>query len=126
MRLSVSFTTAAERSQLATFLRAAVLGTVLQDISSGDEGMRPELAQWVEDEVTDERLAALHDGVLVLRHAGMAHLPWEISYEFSHGGVTYSVLLAGPNIQPGIVRADSPAARLGNVPRSRNCARDRR
>jgi recombinational DNA repair ATPase RecF len=66
VRLAVSFTTAAERSQLAVFVRAAVLATVLQDISSGDEALRLKLAQWVEEEVTDERLAALYDGVLVL------------------------------------------------------------
>jgi recombinational DNA repair ATPase RecF len=38
-RLAVSFTTPAERSQLAG-VRAAVLGSVLQDISSGDEAIR--------------------------------------------------------------------------------------
>jgi hypothetical protein len=47
----------------------------------------------------------------------MAHVPWEISYEFSHGGADYAWLLAGPNMQTGVVRADSPTARLGNVPR---------
>ena len=117
VRLAVRFTTPAERSQLATFVRAAVLGSVLQDISAGDEVLRVELARWVEDEITDERLAALCDGVLVLRHAGMAHVPWEISYEFGYGGASYSWLLSGPNIMPGIVRADSPAARLSIVPR---------
>jgi hypothetical protein len=69
VRLAVSFTTAAERSLLAVFFRAAVLGTLLQDISSSDEAMRLALAQWVEDEVTDKRLAALSAGALVLRPA---------------------------------------------------------
>ena len=117
VRLAVRFTTPSERSQLATFVRAAVLGSVLQDISVGDEAIRVELARWVEDEITDKRLAALCDGALVLRHAGMAHVPWEISYEFGYGGASYSWLLSGPNVMPGIVRADSPAARLNNVAR---------
>jgi hypothetical protein len=47
----------------------------------------------------------------------MAHVPWEISYEFGYGRASYSWLLAGPNMMPGIVRADSAAARLSSVPR---------
>lgn len=117
VRLSVSFTTLSERSQLAVFVRAAVLATLLQEISSGDETMRLELARWVECELTDERLSVLSEGALVLRHVGMAHMPWEISYEFSHDCADYSWLLAGPNTLPGVVRADSPTARLGNIPR---------
>lgn len=93
VRLAVRFTTSAERLQMATFVRAAVLGSVLQDIGSGDEAIRVELGRWVEDEVTDERLAALFDGLLVLRHAGMAHVPWKIGYEFVFGGASYLWLL---------------------------------
>jgi energy-coupling factor transporter ATP-binding protein EcfA2 len=117
VRLSVSFTTPAERAQLATFFRAAVLGALLQEISSGDDGTRLDLARWVEDEIGDERLHALWSGVFVLRHSGMAHVPWEISYEFEYDGNNYAWLLAGPNMMVGIIRADSPTARLGNVPR---------
>jgi hypothetical protein len=83
VRLAASFTTPSERSQLAVFVRAAVLATLLQEISSGDEAFRLKLTQWVEDELTDDRLSALYEGVLALRHTGMAHVPWEISYEFS-------------------------------------------
>jgi ABC-type Mn2+/Zn2+ transport system ATPase subunit len=117
VRLAISFTTPAERAQLAAFVRAAVLGSLLQEISSGDDVTRLELAQWVEDEIIDERLAALSAGVLVLRHAGMAHVPWEISYEFCYGGADYAWLLAGPNLMNGIIRADSRAARLSGVAR---------
>jgi energy-coupling factor transporter ATP-binding protein EcfA2 len=117
VRLAVSFTTPEERAQLAAFVRAAVLGALLQEISSGDDATRLELARWVEDEISDERLQALSAGVLVLRHAGMAHVPWEISYEFSYDGDDFAWLLAGPNMMVGIVRADSASARLGNVPR---------
>lgn len=67
MRLAMSFTAPWEQSQLAAFVRAAVLASLLQEISSGDEAIRPQLAQWVEDEVTDERLSALYGDALVLR-----------------------------------------------------------
>lgn len=117
VRLAVSWTAARERAQLASFVRAAVLGTLFQEISSSDQTLRLRLAQWVEGEVTNERLSALYEGALVLRHAGMAHVPWEISYEFSYGGTCYSWLLAGPNVMTGIVQADSPAARLSSTSR---------
>ena len=92
---------------------------VIQEISTGDSNARVVLAEWAEREITEERLSALFSGVIVLRHAGMAQVPWEISYEFCLGEVDYSWLLAGPGMAHGIVRADSPAARLSVRPLSR-------
>lgn len=115
VRLAVEFTTAAERVQLGTYVRAAILHTLIQEIGSGDGTLRLALAQWVEDEVTDERLSSLFSGAVVLRHAGMPQVPWEISYEFSHGGADYVWL--SPGVTSGIVRAGSQAARLVNTPR---------
>ncbi len=112
VRLAVELTTAGERTQVATFARAAILHMVIQEISTGDSNARVVLAEWAEREITEERLSALFSGVIVLRHAGMAQVPWEISYEFCLGEVDYSWLLAGPGMAHGIVRADSPAARL--------------
>jgi len=37
---------------LAVSVRAVALATLFQEISSGDEALRVELAQWVEDELT--------------------------------------------------------------------------
>lgn len=114
VRLAVELTTAAERTQVATFTRAAILHTVIQEISTGDSDVRVVLA---EREITEERLSALFSGVIVLRQAGMAQVPWEISYEFCLGGIRYSWLLAGPGMFHGIVRADSPAAKLSSTVR---------
>jgi len=117
VRLAIEFTTAAERAQLCAYVQAALLHTLIQEVRPGDSGVRVELARWVEREVTEERLASLFTGVVALRHAGMAHVPWEISYEFSHDGVAYSWLLADPGHSQGIVRSDSQAARLSSTPR---------
>jgi ATPase subunit of ABC transporter with duplicated ATPase domains len=59
VRLAIELTTAAERLRFGTFVRAAVLHTLIQEIASGDGGTRAELAQWVEREVTDEKLTPL-------------------------------------------------------------------
>jgi hypothetical protein len=112
VRLAVELTTAAERVQVGTFFRAAVLHTVIQELSGADSDARLALAQWAEQAIVDERLGALFSGAIVLRHSGMAQVPWEISYEFSVGGVWYSWLLAAPGMSRGIVRADSQTARL--------------
>jgi len=112
VRLAAALTTDAERVQFGTFIRAAILHTLIQEISPGNGDARPELAQWVEREITDERLAPVRSGVIVLQHAGMPQVPWEVSYEFSLDGVGYHWLLAGPGMAHGIVGADSPAARL--------------
>jgi hypothetical protein len=112
VRLAVEMTTAGERAQVGTYVRAAILHTLIQEISTGDGDARLALADWAERQITDERLSALFSGVIVLRHVGMAQVPWEINYEFCHDGFGYSWLLAGPGMSHGIVLADSPVARL--------------
>lgn len=117
VRLAIELTTPGERAQVGTFVRAAILHTVIQEISTGDSAIRVALAEWAEREITEERLAALFSGVIVLRHAGMAHVPWEISYEFCLDAAEYSWLLVGPGMSHGIVQADSSAARLSATAR---------
>ncbi len=119
VRLAIELTIADERAQLGTYLRAAVLHTLIQEVAPGDSSVHVELARWVEREVTDERLSPLFSGVIVLRHAGMAQMPWEISFEFKVDGAEYSWLLADPGMSRGIVRADSATARLSATPRQR-------
>jgi energy-coupling factor transporter ATP-binding protein EcfA2 len=116
VRLAIELTTAHERIQFGTYIRAAILHTLIQELSPGDGGTRLELAQWVEREISDERLSPLFSGAVVLRHAGMPHVPWEISYEFGLDGIDYAWLLAGPGLTRGIVRADSRTARLSATP----------
>ena len=115
VRLAGELTTA-EHAQVGTFFRAAVLHTVIQELSGADGDARLALAQWAKA-IADERLGALFSRVIVLRHSGMAQVPWEIGYEFSVGGVWYPWLLAAPGVSRGIVRADSQAARLSAAAR---------
>lgn len=119
VRLAIELTTPRERAELCSYVQAAVLYTLIQEISSGGSEVRVELARWVDEQVTDERLASLLSGVAVLRHAGLPHVRWEISYEFSHDSADYLWLLADPGHSRGIVRADSPAAQLSSTPRQR-------
>lgn len=111
VRLAVQLTTDAELSQFNAFFRAAVLHTLIQELSTGNNELRPALAEWVEQEITDERLTPLHSGVIVLRQAGMPQVPWEIGYEFSLDGHRVLWMLACPGFPRGIVRADSAAVR---------------
>lgn len=62
-------TTAAERAQLCAFVQAALLHTLIKEVSPGDSGVRVELARWAEREATNERLAFLFTGAVALATA---------------------------------------------------------
>lgn len=110
VRLAVRFTTAAERLLLLTYLRAAILHTLMQDLSSGAGfERRAELAAWVEREIGQEQLAPLAQGVIVLRHRGLPQDPWEITYEFRFGDRAYTWVLAAPDAVNVIHPADDDA-----------------
>lgn len=114
VRLDVELTTALEREHLATFLRAAVLCTLL-DETSRDPDIKFALSRWVESELTEDKLAPFFAGTLVLRHVGMSHLSWEVSYEFAHDGARYAWLLATRGLSQSIVPVASEQAKLPNV-----------
>jgi energy-coupling factor transporter ATP-binding protein EcfA2 len=119
VRLKLEFTTPLERARLAAFVRAAILHTLIEELQSGDTPARVTLTEWADAEIADEALGPLFTGAVVLRHAGMSHVPWEVSYEFTYGGIGYSWLLGGPSVMPGIVRTDSRAAWRGAGGRKR-------
>jgi ABC-type lipoprotein export system ATPase subunit len=114
VRLEVEFATPDEREHLATFLRAAILCTLL-DETNRDPGIKLALSHWVETEIVDDKLTPLFAGTLVLRHVGMPHLSWDVSYEFTHGGENYSWLLATRGFSQSIVRVASEHAGLSNI-----------
>jgi hypothetical protein len=116
VRLAVELTTAAERIQVVTYVRAAILHTVIQDLSSSDRDVRLALAEWAERTITEDAVAALFSGMIVLRHEGMSHVPWQISYEFLLDGVAYSWRLAAPGAAHGIGRADAAAVPTTKAP----------
>lgn len=118
VRLEVAFTTAAERLWILTYLRAAVLNSVLQELSSGDQAVYKMVAQWVEAEITEERIAPLFTGTMVLGHASLPHLPWDISYEFTHNDTCYAWVLS-THVTNVIVRASEIIPGVRSIPQRR-------
>lgn len=112
IRLSVEWTTTAERERIAVYVRAAVLTVVLTQMRSAGalSGAAGDLSidAWIESQLMEDVLAPLFSGTIVLRHTGMPHVPWEVGYEFTHNGALYSWLFAGPTVMPRIVRVDAP------------------
>lgn len=108
VRLAVELTTATERDRLATYVRAAILNVLLQDLRSVTQPDEQALDQWIEAGIPDDALSPLFTGTIVLKHSGMPHVPWEVSYEFTHGDVRYRWLLTGARVTPSIIRVDAP------------------
>lgn len=113
VRLAVEFTTPDELERLCTFVRAAVLCTLLDELGR-DPQTGVALSGWVESEITNDRLASLFSGAVVLEHSGMSQHPWDVSYEFQHAGETYRWLLATRGFTQSIVPASSPQSRMGS------------
>lgn len=90
VRLEFTLTTPLERSRMAIFLRAAILSTLTEELWQGQPERRLALNRWVDTQITEDKLQPLFKGIVVLRHIGLPHLPWEISYEFVHNATTYT------------------------------------
>jgi ABC-type branched-subunit amino acid transport system ATPase component len=116
VRLDFEFSTPAEKLRLATFMQAAILCTLAEEIRQGDPAIKLALSQWVAAEVTDDKLAPLFKGAIVLRHVGLPHLPWDVSFEFIIDGVSYSWYLSNRAFSHGIVQTSAPTAGVGGVP----------
>ncbi len=113
VRLEVEFTTSDELEGLGTFIRAAVLCTLLDELGR-DPQTAVTVSGWVDAEITNDRLASLFSGTIVLEHSGMSQHPWDVSYEFQHGSERYRWLLANRGFMQSIVPASSPLARLAS------------
>ena len=116
VRLEVELSTSEEKLRLATFMRAAILGTLADEIRQGDPEIKLALSRWVEAEVTDGKLDSLFKGAIVLRHVGLPHLPWDVSFEFTNNSVPYSWYLSNRAFSQGIVQTSAPTSGLTGVP----------
>lgn len=113
VRLDVEFTTGDEQELLCTFVRAAVLCTLLDELGR-DTQTAVTVSAWVDSEITNDRLAPLFSGTVVLEHIGMPQHSWGISYEFRHGDGMYRWLLANRGFMQSIVPASSPQALMAS------------
>ena len=113
VRLDVEFTTVDEKERLCSFVRAAVLCTLLDELGR-DPQTAITVSGWVESEMPNDRLASLFAGTVVLEHIGMPQHPWDVSYEFRHGDGTYRWLLANRGFMQSIVPASSPQSHMGS------------
>jgi hypothetical protein len=99
VRAGVEWTTPLEQERLVTFVRAALVGTLVEESqASGDESRKAKLSEWVLREIGAERLESLFKGVLVFRHPGYPTGIWEARYQFDHGGRSYYWALYGSGI----------------------------
>jgi len=81
IRVQLELTTGAEKADVLTFFRAAIVSAVLQERSNSEDTAAVDA--WVLAEVTEARLDPLFHGTLVLDHEGPPDLPWEVAYEFA-------------------------------------------
>jgi energy-coupling factor transporter ATP-binding protein EcfA2 len=89
VRLGVEWTTGRERDRIVSFVRAAVVTTLVEESRAGDEARKAQLATWVMSEIRPSSLEALFEGTLVFEHPGYEGAAWEARYELEHDGQTY-------------------------------------
>lgn len=115
VRVDVELSTPVEKLWLATFIRAAILCTLAEEIRQGDPAVKLALSQWVEGEITDDKLAPLFKGAIVLRHVGLPHLPWDISFDFDVDDISYRWNLSNRGFSQGIVRVEAPTPETSGI-----------
>jgi ABC-type Mn2+/Zn2+ transport system ATPase subunit len=98
---------------LACFVRAAIVSTLLAQRSS-DEGGQV-LAAWAGEQITADAVIDLGRGVLVLQYNGSPDAPWQVSWEFRHGDVSCRWALSDYGGRMAVVGEQSQAAPSGRV-----------
>lgn len=84
VRLVLAFT-GGDRTIITSFIRAVVLAGLL-DQQNTDEVTLSAIEGWVASEVTEEKLASLFRGTIVVSHSGVPGTEWRVAYEFKHDG----------------------------------------
>jgi len=85
VRVEFELTTNDERERIVAFVQAAILSTLLGELSGAGDPVR--LAEWVARRVDATSLAPLLGrGTIHLGHAGVPDAVWEVACEFLHGG----------------------------------------
>ncbi len=105
VRFEIEFTTKLEMDAIGIWFRAAVLSTLLQDLSSRAKD-ELKLETWVGAEITDEKLKSLYCGTIIIEHSGILGKPWEAFYEFKHGNKKYKWILESRQNSGSIVGND--------------------
>ena len=112
--LGVEFRSA-EMEDLACFVRAAVVSSVLTQQSQAGERM----SEWAAGQITPQALDPLARGSLVLEHSGSAGGPWDVFYEFEVGNVAYQWALASRRPAGQVIGAvEADAGSVGRDGRS--------
>jgi hypothetical protein len=88
VRVSVKLTGDAERALLTEFIRAMVATALAANWSHPDKA---KVDTWANAEITEEKLKALFEGVLIVGHPGTEDGRWECAYEFSATGPDQTV-----------------------------------
>jgi hypothetical protein len=107
VRVGIELTTDPERQRVVAFMQAAILSTVLGELSSTND--QTTLADWVSDQVVPAALAPLDGGTMVLEYPGVPDAPWQVGYEFACAGATYRWVLAG-TASSGLIRVGEGVA----------------
>jgi predicted ATPase len=113
--LQLVFDVQEERDLLTTFLRAAVLCTLSNDLQSS--GIKTdELTEWATQSITADSLTELFAGTFVLNHVGLPHVVWEVRYDFTCSGKRVSWVLDAPGSFEKLVPTEVIESHIGQHP----------
>ena len=91
--LGVELDSDAERRLICGFVRAATVSGLAQEAASRE--VTAPVLRWIDDQITEETLAPLLSGELVVDLPRYANEPWEVAYRFAFEQTTYMVDLTG-------------------------------
>jgi energy-coupling factor transporter ATP-binding protein EcfA2 len=120
VKLGLQFDQSDEVSLLVSFLRSVIAWSVRDELhgSSTDSPIE----DWVDGEITPERVSCLTRGTLVIAHSSVPGRSWEVGYDFqlAPSGSPCRWILAAPQLRDCVVGLDG-SGRLPNgpVPQSR-------
>ena len=106
LSVKIKLTEKREKSLLTSFVRAVVMSSITRSVEATptpDSAFEQELASTVRALVTEERLAPLFAGRLVLALDGSSDPTFAFAYEFDQGEATYHIGLAGSGVSAGWV-----------------------
>ena len=106
--IGIEFDSADEHRSIGGFVRAAVVSGLARDDASRQ--VTTPVLRWIDEQITDDALAPLLSGVLVVEVPRSADDRWEVTYRFSLDEATYAVDLTGGL---GGIRLEGDARRDG-------------
>lgn len=82
IELGLEFTTDVEKKRIVSFLKAAVLIDLLDDLPTLRMIDKTRLVEWVSNEISENKLESLFTGTLIFSHTGLTNAQWESRYRF--------------------------------------------